>query len=152
MERLEALLMEFGDDLREIGITAVYLEASQDRPIPSLVVSAPPYDDGAPRSVTLAFVPDDEELEYVDLLQLFIPLPLAADEIGSEAGIARRLMGVNKTAVLGHAGITDDGELYWRHIWPIPQGLPIVASVMFEVLSFFVFSAELALDALRAPA
>jgi hypothetical protein len=149
-QRLVELLQEFGGDLEELGITAVYLEATDGRPIPSLAVGAPPYEDGTPRSVTLAFIPDDGELEQLDMLQLFLPMPLTGKELGSPDAVAVGLMRANQTAVLGHAGITEEGDFYWRHIWPIPRGLPIIASVLFEMLSYFVFSAELGLESLRA--
>jgi hypothetical protein len=143
MDRLDHLLREYSRDLTELGIQAEYLDAADGRPLASVAVQAPPHADGSPRAITLAFLPGDE-LEEVDLLQLFTPLPVAPDATGEATGA--RLMAVNRHAVLGHCGVTDEGQIYWRHIWPIPRGLPIVPSVLFEVLTFFVFSAELALE------
>lgn len=151
-QRSEELLVEFANDLQEMGLSVAFLGVAADRPLPSLAVVAPPGDDGAPRSVTLAFVPDDDELEEVDLLQLFLLLSSAPIGLRSQAEIAQLLMAANQRAVLGHAGVTDEGELYWRHIWPIPKGLPLVPSALFEVLNFFVFSADLALLTLRGKA
>ena len=148
-QRLAKRLQEFELDLVAFGMTAVYLEATDGRPIASLALSAPPYADGTERTVTLAFIPDDEELEMMDLLQLFIPLPLTAAQVGSPEAVAMGLKRANQTAVLGHAGVTEDGDFYWRHIWPISRELPLIAPAMFEVLSYFVFSAELGLETLR---
>ena len=83
--------------------------------------------------------PDEGEFKEFDLLQLYMELPIYP----SEEEIANQLLLINLKAVLGHAGVNQSQELYWRHMWPIPRGLPIVPSVLLEILQFFVFSAEL---------
>ncbi len=136
-ERLARLLQELYEGLLEIGVEADYLEAAQERPFPSVIVSAPPDEAGRDRMILLAFIPDAGTLEEVDLLQLYMPLPVLPQET------APRLAQVNAAAVLGHTGIMESGEVYWRHVWPLPRGMPIIPQVLFEVMSFFLFSAEL---------
>jgi hypothetical protein len=143
-ERMIRLLREFYEGLLEIGVDAEYLGVTPERPLPSILVQAPPDGEGEQRVILLAFIPDDGLLAEVDLLQLYMPLPVSQEEAA-----ASRLLLVNANAVLGHAGIMESGEVYWRHVWPLPQGMPVITAVLFEVIQFFVFSAELGMATLR---
>jgi hypothetical protein len=136
-ERIVGLLRELYEGLLEIEVEVEYLEADEERPFPSVLVFAPPDDEGRERVILLAFIPDEGALEEVDLLQLYMPLPVSPEEA------APRLAQTNADAVLGHTGIMESGEVYWRHVWPLPRGMPIIPQVLFEVMSFFLFSAEL---------
>ncbi|MEO0686637.1 MAG: hypothetical protein AAFY76_16740, partial [Cyanobacteria bacterium J06649_11] len=127
-QRLIALLQEFQQHMVELNIPATYLAPDETRPLPSLIVQVPPDENGYDRSVLLAFIPDEGEFKEFDLLQLYMELPIYP----SEEEIANQLLLINLKAVLGHAGVNQSQELYWRHMWPIPRGLPIVPSVLLE--------------------
>ncbi len=142
--RVLRLLQEFHQELVELGVEATYLDTAPDRPVPSIVVQAPPDDQGRERAILLAFIPDDSEFEEIDLFQLYTPLPVSL----SQEALAAKLPLVNEQAVLGHAGIMPTGEIYWRYVWALPRGLPIIPSVLFEVIQLFVVSAELGTIAL----
>jgi hypothetical protein len=144
-ERYEKLLWEFYQELSAVGMSVQYLDRSEELALPSLLVQAPPDDEDRERWVSLAFVPDDGEFEELDLMQLYMDLPVSLDR----ADIAPRLPAVNEASILGHAGVRAAGEVYLRLVWPIPRGMPIISSVLIELLQLFVFSAELATRALN---
>ena len=137
--RLDALLRDFRDDLAAVGLPVRYLDATEGQGLPSLVIGVPPDEAGRERAVSLAFVPDGGDFEAVDLLQLYLPLE------GAEA--PADLAAINERSILGHIGVQSNGEVYYRVMWPVPKGMPIVPSVLIEVLQLLVAGSDMALSA-----
>jgi hypothetical protein len=139
IERYEKLLKDMEAALNEMQIPVRFLPVSEYMPIPSLLLSVTPDQKGRERVMTIAFIPDDGEIQEVDLLQFFMGLHASFQEFSP------RLGPINQNAILGHAGYkAETQEYYYRHVWPIPKSSPVTPSVLVETLQLFLFSADLA--------
>lgn len=134
------LLETFHLDLLQAGILARLLEASEELAIPTLLVEIPPDEDKKERWLSLTVIPADEMMEEVDLVQFY--LPLFSLEEASRSQVA--LHDINEKIVMGHAGLQADGLVYLRYTWAIPKGMPILHTVLLEVIQLFTFSASFA--------
>ena len=46
-------------------------------------------------------------------------------------------------------GALRDGEIHYRHVWPVPFALEVTPEMLEEGLSLFTFSADILLEAIR---
>ena len=140
-----SLLDHIQDELRGLGMVFDHLDESDELAMPSLLIDVPPDDEGRERRLSLAVLPDDDTLGYLDLVQFYMDLPVS----GSVREMAQRLPEVNQNSVLGHASVREpDGEAYFRLMWPVGRGTEVDGDELLELIQLFVFAADLATAAL----
>ncbi len=103
------------------GWSSELIEPSEALPIHVLVVAAPRDRHGRERSITFAYVPlSDEDLEHINLLQFYSPLPFTLDAKHVHE-VNALLTVINAGLPIGHFGHKDDRELFLHHIYVAPR-------------------------------
>ena len=128
--------------LEDAGFSCEILDAREaGLELSTIIVALPEEDGGEPRYLSVTVLPDDGAMEQFDLVQAWLSLGPARE------GDGERLARANPVAPLGHGAIRE-GEIHYRHVWPVPFAQDISPDMLEEWLSLFVFSADTVRDAI----
>ncbi|MEK0313974.1 YbjN domain-containing protein [Cohnella sp. 56] len=105
--------------LTEAGLPCRLIEPTEGVPIPALLAATEAGEDGRERYLTFTFVPlADEDIGDIRLLQLYTVVSPAV-QADRRAELAELLMTVNGRMPLGHFGLNEASELYYRYVWAV---------------------------------
>ncbi|WP_217594364.1 YbjN domain-containing protein [Cohnella sp. GbtcB17] len=126
--------------LEEAGLPCRLLEPTEDIPIPALLAAPDADEDNGERYLTFTFVPlDDEDIGDIRLLQIYtVVAPAVASD--ARAGLAELLMTVNSRLPLGHFGLNDAGELYYRYVWAVGAAHKLPQPDALHVIDLFLMT------------
>jgi len=128
--RFKASLDLIHQYMTNLGFEAFLAEPNEDLPISILGVELEKDEQERPRTLIFSFIPE-EELENIDLLQLYTVLPISVkEEVGADLGMF--LVHVNNLCPIGHFGINTENEIYFRYTLCVKQNEPIAQSIIEE--------------------
>jgi len=122
--------------LREQGVPAELLEPGGELPIGALVVPLAKDERGRDRYLSCTFVPLDDEMENVRLLQLYSVVPVRWAN-GTRENVERLLHAVNGRTAVGHFGIKEDGEIHFRYVHCVPADVVLPREETLETIDLF---------------
>lgn len=125
--------------LEEEGIHSTLLDSSHGLELPVLV--AVHKQDGKERPVNFIFVPVDDELETLQLLQMYAQISLELDMRRLEA-LEKLILVLNRTVGLGSFGIDPENQLYYKYIFPKPRYESWNRELILETIFLFMFLLE----------
>lgn len=113
-------------------------DASQPLPGPLLVVGVEKDAQGRDRLIHFGFLPlpDDDDFDYLSLLQCYAPLPFVVPVERRQAA-EQVLTGVNCQTTIGYFGITADGHPFFRYILATPKWALLEVETIQQLLLLF---------------
>jgi len=138
--------------LNGMGIDTNLVRKSEEFELNVLVAVLDPDEQGRERFINFTFMPlPEDEIEYVDLLQLYTTFP-AAPTAETRAETLELINGVNPKLPFGSVAISADGELYYRYVLA-KRRLEFTDDDAFgELVLLFQFAASMFAGALDAVA
>jgi hypothetical protein len=125
--------------LEEEGIPCTLLDPSQGVELPVLI--AVREEEGKERPLHFIFVPVGEELETLQLLQIYALIPVEL-EPSRLAAIEKLLVVVNRMAGLGSFGVEGLEQMYYKYIFPKPKYEKWNRDLIMETIFLFLFLLE----------
>ncbi len=124
--------------LKEANFTTQFLDVSKEIPMPMLVVHLTPDERGRERFIHMLFVPaSEEELQTVQFLQLYAPLPFSPGKYTAE--LPAFLLGANNQIAIGHLGFDPNGSLCYRYVHVKEKYRMIDAGLVREMVEVFFY-------------
>src|SRR5262245_58767384 len=118
------------------GWATELIERSAKVPINILSVAAPRDANERERKITFAYVPvDDEDLDYLSLLQFYSPLPIVPDAAHTHE-LDTLINVINQGLAIGHFG-HKDSEIFMRHIYTTAQAEMVNEEMFVEAILLF---------------
>lgn len=114
------------------------VEAGDELPVPSLLVSFDRDEEGRDRILAVSFLPlPDDDLPSTNLLQFYVRLPF---DVPSEhrGDVLQAATLVNAAMAVGHFAVRDD-ELYYRYVLASPSGRVVDADLLRDLLPLLEF-------------
>jgi hypothetical protein len=129
--------------LEETGLAASLLEQSEDIPFHILIAGFHLDYQGRDRFLHFSFLPiDEQEIQAVELLQLYSTLPFNLHE-GLKDEVASLLLEVNTRLPIGHFGINEQGEIHYRYVYSYPVSRYLEANEILEIISLFIYMCDM---------
>ncbi len=127
------LLRQYFD---EAGLEAHWVEPSQDIPIPVVLLPLMKDHRQRDRFLHFSFVPlDEEDLEAIDLLQIYTTVPVEWAE-GTREQVEKLLPAINGSLAIGHFNVTGD-EVTYRYVYSVPANRELQSAEALSVIRLF---------------
>jgi hypothetical protein len=127
--------------LEEAGISCSLLDDSHGVEIPVLVGILEDEDGEEERPLHFLFVPTGEELDTLQLLQIFTFISGPVDESHLSA-VEKLLVAVNHSVGMGNFGLDPENQLYYKYIFPKPKYERWNKDLIMETIFLFLFLME----------
>ena len=141
-ERIRAKLALISVALQQADYTATMLDATDDRPYPTLVVSLEPDEKQRPRELNLNLMPlGPGEADATDFLQFFMEFPF---EVSEERlpDVQQAATIVNNHLAVGHFGVNAASDVFFRYVLATPLSASPNAALLVELMSFLEYSQQ----------
>jgi hypothetical protein len=128
--------------LAELGFDSELIERSEVVPMPILVSSIGGDHAGRPRLLNFLFVPIEEDhLEVLQLLQIhsIFPFDVQSDK---QADMEKLLSTINQKLGMGSVGIDEQGDIYYKYLFPKARYQPLEQTLIIETVQLFIFLME----------
>jgi hypothetical protein len=124
--------------LEEAGFACTLLDAEQGVELPILIAVYHDEEEEIERALNFVFVPTGDELEALQLLQIF---SLISDTVDDEhlPAVEKLLSAANRSAGLGSFGLDNDNQLYYKYIFPKPKYERWNRELIKETVFLFLF-------------
>ncbi|MDF2722422.1 MAG: hypothetical protein K0Q59_2097 [Paenibacillus sp.] len=123
--------------LNETGIATHMLEKSEQLPLHVLLAAMAKDDQGRDRYLHFSFLPvDEEQMSAIQLLQMYCKLPFPLRE-EARAATADILLDINGKLPIGHFGVDEAGELYFRYVYVMPAKRSFDREEMVELITLY---------------
>lgn len=131
---MEGALNEHGHDTR-------LLEASDQVPLPTLLVALGADDENRERTLGVSIMPFDEDaFDATDLIQFYVQLPFEVPT-DRRADIGAAATEVNAALAVGHFALRGT-ELYYRYVLATPNNAVVDGDMLTELVSLIAFHQE----------
>jgi hypothetical protein len=125
--------------LEEEGMSCALLDTSQGVELPVLITARELGGQEVP--INFIFVPLADELEVIQLMQIYATIPLALEASRLET-LEKMILLVNRLAGLGTYGLDPENQLYYKYIFVKPKYAGWDRPVIVETIYLFMFLIE----------
>jgi hypothetical protein len=125
--------------LEDEGIPSSLLDSSQGVELPVLTALLQSGEREQP--IHFIFVPAGEELETLQLLQMYAPISTQVEDRYLPAFL-QVLVTVNRIVGLGSFGLDPENQIYYKHIFPKPKYERWNRDLVMEAFFLFLFLME----------
>jgi hypothetical protein len=125
--------------LEEEDIPCTLLDTSQGVELPVLIAVREL--DGGERPIHFIFVPVGDELETLQLLQIYAIFPGEVDAV-HVGTLEKLLIAVNRLVGLGSFGLDPENQLYYKYIFAKPKYEKWNRELILETIYLFLFLME----------
>lgn len=135
--------------LDDAELATTMLEKSDLLPIHILMAGFSQDKEGRDRFLHFSFLPlSDDELEAVQLLQIYFTFPFAMKP-ECKQDVAMLLLELNTRLPIGHIGINDQDEIHYRYIYALSAGETFKEEETLDIVQLFVHMCDMFADSLE---
>lgn len=129
--------------MEELGLESKLVERSEEVPLNTLLTALKKDYKGRERSMNFSYIPLlEEEFEYINLLQLYAPLPCDLN-LEYKSSLERFLLTVNGQAAIGHFNLKKNNEIFLRYVHITSQDELINQNEIKETVMLFIYMQEI---------
>ena len=123
----------------ELGWESNLVERSSEIPINVLLARIEKDFKGRDRAINFTYIPtSDEDLESINLLQLYTSVPCDLD-VKFRGDVEKLLLAINGTLAIGHFNIKPNNEIFFRYVYVTSKAELINQETITETVLLFVY-------------